>query len=97
MAVDTWNDPQDSIVERAAAAVRVTLVAIVWMVLVAGPPIVGGVLGWMATRDAARSGPVSALLGQLPVGKDAGAVIVTREEVEAVGLDPRDVQAILAK
>lgn len=95
MAVDTWSDQQDSVSDRANAAVRFVLVAFTWMALVAGPPIVGGVLGWMATRDMSRSGPVSGLLVQLPT-EDVPA-LVTREEVEAVGLEPRDVQAILTR
>jgi hypothetical protein len=65
------------------------------MALVAGPPVVGGVLGWMATRDGAQSGRLSGLLGQLPI--DPIGVTITRQEVEAVGLDPRDIKAILTE
>lgn len=94
MAVDTWNDQELSIHERAATAVRAVVVALFWMTLVAGPPIAGGVLGWMATRDAGRS-PLSGLLGQLPA--EQRGVIITRDEVEAVGLDPREIGAILTE
>ena len=68
MAVDTWNDQELSFHERAATAARSVVIALFWMTLVAGPPVVGGVLGWMATRDAGR-GPLSGLLGQLPTGR----------------------------
>jgi hypothetical protein len=94
MAVDTWNDQGLSFHERAASAARSVVIALFWMSLVAGPPVVGGVLGWMATRDAGR-GPLSGLLGQLPA--DQVAVSITREEVEAVGLDPREIRAILTE
>ncbi|SDF43822.1 MULTISPECIES: hypothetical protein [Thalassobaculum] len=94
MAVDTWNDQELSFHERAATAARSVVIALFWMTLVAGPPVVGGVLGWMATRDAGR-GPLSGLLGQLPA--DQMGVTITREEVEAVGLDPREIKAILAE
>ena len=94
MAVDTWNDQELSFHERAATAARSIVIALFWMTLVAGPPVVGGVLGWMATRDAGR-GPLSGLLGQLPA--DQMGVTITREEVEAVGLDPREIKAILAE
>jgi hypothetical protein len=94
MAVDTWNDQELSFHERAATAVRSVVIALFWMTLVAGPPVVGGVLGWMATRDAGR-GPLSGLLGQLPA--DQMGVTITREEVEAVGLDPREIRAILTE
>lgn len=94
MAVDTWNDQHLSFHERAAIAVRSVVIAVFWMALVAGPPVVGGVLGWMATRDTGRS-PLSGLLGQLPA--DQMGVTITREEVEAVGLDPREIKAILTE
>lgn len=94
MAVDTWNDQELSFHERAATAARSVVIALFWMTLVAGPPVVGGVLGWMATRDAGR-GPLSGLLGQLPA--DQMGVTITREEVEAVGLDPREIKAILTE
>ncbi|WP_420562391.1 hypothetical protein [Thalassobaculum sp.] len=94
MAVDTWNDQELSFHERAATAARSVVIALFWMTLVAGPPVVGGVLGWMATRDAGR-GPLSGLLGQLPA--DQMGVTITREEVEAVGLDPREIRAILTE
>lgn len=95
MAVDTWTDQQDSIAERAAGAVRFALIAFFWMAFVAGPPIVGGVLGWITTRDARSAGPVAGLIGELP--STNASILVTREEVEAVGLDPRDVEAILPR
>lgn len=94
MAVDTWNDQKDSVSERASGAIRFALVACVWMAIVAGPPVVGGLLGWMVTRDMVRPSPASGLIGQLPA--KATPVLVTREEVEAVGLDPSDVRAILS-
>lgn len=94
MAVDAWNDHELSFHERAAQAARSVVIAAFWMTLVAGPPVVGGVLGWMATRDAGRS-PLSGLLGQLP--SDPMDVTITREEVEAVGLDPREIKAILTE
>lgn len=94
MAVDTWNDQELSIHERAALAARSVVIAVFWMTLVAGPPVVGGVLGWMATRDGDR-GPLSGLLGQLPA--DQMGVAITRQEVEAVGLDPVEIRAILTE
>ena len=94
MAVDTWNDQELSIHERAATAARSVVIAVFWMTLVAGPPVVGGVLGWVATRDASR-GPLTGLLGQLPA--DPIGVTITREEIEAVGLDPREINAILTE
>lgn len=94
MAVDTWGDQQLSFNERAAAAVRSVVIAVFWMALIAGPPVVGGLLGWMTTRDAVST-PMNGLLGALPE-QDAAASI-TREEVEAVGLDPREVRAILTE
>ena len=95
MAVDTWNDQHLSFVERASSALRSVAIAVFWTGLVAGPPVVGGVLGWMATRDAERTGPLSGLLGQL--SDDRMGVTITREEVEAVGLDPREIKAILTE
>ncbi|MCR9073387.1 MAG: hypothetical protein NXI18_16985 [Alphaproteobacteria bacterium] len=93
MAVDAWNAHRESVFGRTSSAIRFAIVAFAWMVIIAGPPIVGGLLGWMATRDMTRSSPVSGLLGQLP--EQSVPVLVTLEEVEAVGLDPRDVQAII--
>ena len=94
MTVDAWDDQQLSFNERAAAAVRSVVIAVFWMALIAGPPVVGGVLGWMTTRDAV-SGPMSGLLGALP--EQDPAVAISREEVEAVGLDPGEVRAILTE
>lgn len=94
MAVDTWNSNRESVSERATGVVRFAVVAFVWMAVVAGPPIIGGLLGWMVTRDMVRPAPVGGLLGQLPA--EVTPVLVTREEVEAVGLDPSDVRAILS-
>ncbi|MDF1793077.1 MAG: hypothetical protein P1U88_14255 [Thalassobaculaceae bacterium] len=93
MAVDTWNDQQLTFHERAVSATRSAFIACCWMAIVAGPPVVGGVLGWMATRDAQSTRSLTGLLGQLPID----SAIITREEVEAVGLDPRDVRAILTE
>lgn len=93
MAVDTWPDTQETMAERAAGVARSTLIALFWMTLVAGPPIVGGVIGWLVTYEGEPGGPITGLLGQLPA--ETANVLVTREEVEAVGLDPRDVEAIL--
>lgn len=95
MAVDTWNDQHLSLFERAFPALRFVAIAVFWLGLVAGPPVVGGVLGWMATQEVGESGPLSGLLGQLP--DDQVGVTITREEVQAVGLDPSDVKAILTE
>ena len=95
MAVDTWNDQHLSLFERASSAFRSVAIAVFWMGLVAGPPVIGGMLGWMATQDADQVGPLSGLLGQLPA--DQVGVTITREEVEAVGLDPSEIKAILTE
>jgi len=93
MTVDIWHGHQDSVAERAAGVARSVFIALFWMALVAGPPIIGGVLGWVVTREDAPRGPVSFLLGNAPAALPPP--LVTREEVEAVGVDPRAVDAIL--
>ncbi|WP_281684251.1 hypothetical protein [Thalassobaculum salexigens] len=89
MAVDTWNDQELSFHERAATAARSVVIALFWMTLVAGPPVVGGVLGWMATRDAGR-GPLSGLLGQLPA--DQMGVTITRGAIAANVTSPTHIE-----
>lgn len=93
MAIDSWNEAEDRMIDRAMSALRSVLIALAWILVIAGPPVAGGVLGWLATADGRGVSAIVGLLGQLPA--DAQGEMISRAEIEAVGLDPKEVEAIL--
>lgn len=94
MTVDSWDNADVPVAGRVFAAVRSTLIVIVWTLVLVGPPIAGGVVGWALTSE--RHGvPFAGLIGEVPVS-DLEAT-VSRQEIEAVGLDPRDLKVIITK
>jgi hypothetical protein len=90
MTVDVWSNPQDTLADRAGGAVRYALIVVVWMALVAGPPIVGGVLGHLSTHEPSWSQAMT-------VDLDPAPPLISRQEIEAVGLDPEQLGALLTQ
>lgn len=81
------------------AALRRTAVMLALALLIIGPIVVGGMVGWMTTREA---GPVLGDDGWLrtrpsTAGNGAGFPLVSASELEAAGLSIDEARKILRR
>ena len=81
------------------AALRRTVVLLALVVLIVGPILIGGMVGWMATREA---GPVLGDDGWLRTRSSvastgAGFPLVSASELQAAGLSVDEARTILRR
>jgi len=95
VTVDTFDDAEFGSAGAWRDSVSRFLRLSAWTLIVLGPIVAGGSLGWWLTAEVGRDATVDALLRDQSAAVAAGVPLVSKNEIEAAGLSIEDTQAIL--
>lgn len=97
MTVDMISDAELGAGSARRESVLRVLRLLAWAIIVLGPILVGGSLGWWLTTGAEVSVDQDALRQSQAASLEAGAPLVSANEIAAMGLSLEDTRAILAR